>query len=98
LLIFFKTYNLYMWFKNLVKISLIVSAVLFPFWITSIIFIFAIFYFEDFYFGLLVMFLTDLLYRFETIYLMDIPGILFFGAVSIFVISSFIKKFVNINK
>lgn len=87
-----------MWLKNLIRISLVVSALLFPFWVTSAIFIFAIFYYEDFYFGLLVMFLADLLYRFETIYLLDIPGVLFFGAVVIFITSSFVKKFVNINK
>jgi hypothetical protein len=84
--------------NNVTKISLILSAIFFPFWITSIIFIFAIFYFENFYFGLAVMFFVDLLYKFETILLLDIPGALFFGSVLAFVISLIIKKFININK
>ncbi len=84
--------------KTLFKLALILSAVFLPFLVTFAIFIFSVFYFEDFYFGLFVMFFVDLLYGFETFFLWDIPGVLFFGSVMIFIISLLVKRFVNIDK
>jgi hypothetical protein len=84
--------------KNISKIALIVSAIFLPFWVTFSIFIFSVFYFENFYFGLFVMLLVDLLYGFETIFLWNMPGVLFFSSVVFFLISMIIKKIVNIEK
>jgi len=84
--------------KILTKILLVFSAVLLPFWITGAVFLFSIFYFEDFYFGVFVMFFLDLLYGFETIFLFGIPGVVFLSSVLLFGALFLIKKFVNIRK
>lgn len=84
--------------KTFIKICLAVSAIFLPFWVTSILFVFSVFYFENFYFALVVMFLTDLLYGFETVFFLNIPGVLFFAGAVIFVISLIVKRFLNINK
>jgi len=84
--------------KILTKILLVISAVLLPFWITGAIFLFSIFYFEDFYFGLFVMFFLDLLYGFETIFLFGVPGVVFISSVLLFGLSALIKKFVSIKR
>ncbi len=82
--------------KSFVKIMLVVSLLLMPFWVTAILFIFSIFYFDYFYFGLLVMFVLDLLYGFETVTLHGIPGIVFFSSVILFLLSFLVKRFITI--
>lgn len=82
--------------KSFVKIILVVSLLFMPFWCTAIIFVASIFYFENFYFGLLIMFVLDLLYGFETVTLHGIPGIVFFSSVLVFLLSLFAKRFITI--
>ncbi|MDQ5883172.1 MAG: hypothetical protein QG654_84 [Patescibacteria group bacterium] len=84
--------------KTFIKIALIFSVVFLPFWVTSLLFIFSVFYFDNFYFGLFIMFILDLMYGFETVFLFNIPGVVFFGSTIVFVISLIVKNFINIRK
>ena len=84
--------------KTFIKVCLALSAIFLPFWVTCIIFIFSVLNFENFYFAFFVMFFFDLLYGFETIFLWNIPGVVFFGSAIFFSLTFVIKKFVNINR
>jgi hypothetical protein len=80
--------------KTISIIALSFSFLFLPFWVSLIIFLFSIFYFENFYGALIVLFLADLLYGFETVHLFNISGAMFFGGVLMFALSLFLKRFV----
>lgn len=86
-----------MYLKTSLKILFVISALFLPFWFTSLVFIFSTFYFENFYFGIIGMFFVDLLYKQESFMFLNIPGIIFFSSVIVFLLSILVKKFLNIN-
>lgn len=80
--------------KTISLIVLSFSFLFLPFWVSLVVFLFSIFYFDDFYSALVVVFLADLLYGFETVHLFNISGAMFFSAVFLFYIVFLLKRFV----
>lgn len=63
-------------FKLPALILMALSAFFFPFWLTAIIFVLGVYFFDTFYLGLLILFFMDAIYGFETFSMGPIYGML----------------------
>ncbi|MEZ4210948.1 MAG: hypothetical protein R3B39_01465 [Candidatus Paceibacterota bacterium] len=84
--------------KILAFIILITSSIFLPFWVTAALFVISVFYFENFYLGILAMFMFDVLYGFESKEAFGGIGFVFLGSVVVFIIANLVKKFITFNK
>ncbi len=84
--------------KILAFIILITSSIFLPFWVTAALFVISVFYFENFYLGILAMFMFDVLYGFESNEAFAGVGFVFLGSVVVFIIANLAKRFITFNK
>ncbi|MDQ5901576.1 MAG: hypothetical protein QG580_291 [Patescibacteria group bacterium] len=85
-------------YKNLAKILIAFSALFLPFWVTSIIFVFCVLFFDKFYFGIFVFFFIEIIFGAENYNILNFPGAIFFSSVAVYFLINFLKKFINVRK
>ncbi len=68
-----------------------ISALFFPFWLTGLIFVAGTLLFRSFYPGLIIFFIMDALYGFETIKVVSVYGMLTICGILGYVILQFLK-------
>lgn len=71
---------------------MLISALFWPFWITSILFIVFTLVFEDFYPGLVIIFVTDAIFSFETMKIAPVYGVLTIGAIISYVLLHWLRN------
>lgn len=68
-----------------------VSAIFLPFWITAVLFIVGIVLFDNFYLGIIILFIMDAVYGFETFRVGPIYGILTISGIMLFIFLRILK-------
>ena len=78
-------------FQWILIVFMAISALFWPFWITATLFVAGIFFFENFYAGLVILFIMDAVYGFETFKVGPIYGLLTVGGIMTYFLFRFIK-------
>ncbi|MCC7469952.1 MAG: hypothetical protein IT284_02320 [Bacteroidetes bacterium] len=79
-------------YRLFATILMVISSLFWPFWITVGIFVFSIFLFKNFYAGIIIFFVMDIIYGFETVKIGPLYGILTISSVVSYFALYFIKK------
>ncbi len=74
-----------------ITILMAVSAIFWPFWVTAIFFIVGVLLFENFYPGLMILFVMDAVYGFETFRVGPVYGFLTISGILLFIFMKIIK-------
>mgnify|MGYP006317289379 FL=1 len=69
-----------------------------PFWITVIFFILSNILFRNYYLGLVIIFVADALYSYETVSIGPVYGILTIGAIILFLLIGALKESLFVTK
>ncbi len=79
-------------FKWVYVFLMAIGALFWPFWLTVILFILGVLVFEKFYAGLIILFLMDVIYGFETLHVGPLYGVVTIGGIFVYLILRIIKE------
>lgn len=78
---------------------MVVSALFFPFWLTTLVFLLGVFFFDKFYLGLVILLFMDAIYGFETLHVGPFYGMLtVFGILAYLLIVIIKDKTIALNR